>query len=73
MIPLVSNKKWSLKKFKQKFSVVFRAFDLECLIQTYLKAAFVMFDLVSMKFRKLESIHRKKQENLISIKRGWSH
>ena len=54
MIWLVTNEKVSLQNFKLTFPVILRVFDLECQV---LKVAFVMFDLVFMKFRKLESIH----------------
>ena len=49
--------KISLQNFKPLFPLILQIFDLECHGQTSLKAAFVKFAHVFMKFRKLESFH----------------
>ena len=51
------SQKISLQNFNPLFPLILRIFDLECHSQTSLKASFVTFAQVFMKFRKLESLH----------------
>ena len=45
------------KTHKTNFPVILLSFDLECHCHTSLKVVFVMFGLVSMKFRKSKSLY----------------